>query len=149
LKISRDKRNLGNFSPLGKTSSLDVQRKESNSFEQELNYRRQADNQMRMQELLEQIEGLYEKLKKTMTIDDLVHYKSLVKKFLTEAINKAYAIQKERGRNRRGRTMLITVGVIDKEVEKIINAFLENKMEPIEIFETMDKIKGMLIDLMV
>lgn len=149
MKIERGKKNLEGYGAVSKLSNIVIRKSNSSAFDQELAHKRQADNQMRMQELLNQIDQFSAKLSKTFTIQDLFHYKKLVKQFLFEAINRAYVLQHERGRNRRGRIMLITINVIDKEVEKVIEDFAAQKKEPMDILGTLDKIRGMMIDLMV
>lgn len=149
MKIERSKKEVGNYATLGKTEMPEVKRVAETAFEQELAYRQEAAMQFRMQEILGQIEHINESLSKNININDLMRYKKLVRDFLKEATSEAYQLSKKRGRNRRGRTLLMTVNTIDAEVEKLINDFREKKTEPMEILEALDKIRGMLVDLMI
>ncbi len=149
MKIERSKKELSKYPSLGKTELPEVKRVAETAFEQELAYRQEAAMQFRIQEILGQIEHLTESLSRNININDLMRYKKLVRDFLKEATSEAYQLSKKRGRNRRGRTLLLTVNTIDAEVEKLINDFRGKKSEPMEILETLDKIRGMLVDLMI
>lgn len=131
------------------TSNISTRTNSNNPFEQELSQHRQDLNQERMYELIKEIE-LYEKtLKQNLSIDRILYYSKLVRAFLKEATSKAYLLQQERGFSRRGRTMLITINRINLEVEKVIQEFIQAEKEPIEILAGIDKIRGLLVDLMV
>lgn len=149
MKIDRSKRDLGSYSSLGKTVVPEVKRGAESSFEQELSYRSEEAVQYKMQEILAEIDKLSDRINKNFNINDLMIYKKLVKNFLKEASLEAYQVNRKRGRNRSGRTILVTISTIDAEVEKLIDDFRNKKKEPMEILEALDKIRGMLIDLMV
>ncbi|MDD2510548.1 MAG: YaaR family protein [Syntrophomonas sp.] len=149
MKIERGKKELRGFSLLGKADSREIKRGSGNSFEQELSQKREAESQLRMQEILKNLEKLEKQMKHNVNINDLMLYKKLIRDFLQEATAKVYFLQKERGRNRRGRTMLTTISIIDQEVEQLINNFVSKKKEAVEILTTLDKIRGMLVDLMI
>ena len=149
MKIERSKKDFSKYPSLSKTDMPEVTRVAETAFEQELAYRKEAAMQFRIKEILGQIEHLSESLNRNININDLMRYKKLVRDFLKEATSEAYQLSKKRGRSRRGRTLLMTVNTIDAEVEKLINDFREKKREPMEILETLDKIRGMLVDLMI
>ena len=149
MKIERNKKELSSFSTLGKAGVPEVKRATESSFEQELGQRQDAICQLKMRELLTEIEKLTLKLNRNINLNDLMLYKKLVKNFLKEASSEAYQVSKRRGRNRSGRTVLVTVNTIDSEIDSLINEFRENKTEPMEILTALDKIRGMLLDLMI
>ncbi|PKM77482.1 MAG: hypothetical protein CVU90_06440 [Firmicutes bacterium HGW-Firmicutes-15] len=149
MKIERNKKELSKYPFVSKIDMPEVKRVTESAFENELAYRQEAAMQFRIKEILGQIEHLGESLSRNININDLMRYKKLVRDFLKEATSEAYQLSKKRGRNRRGRTLLMTVNTIDAEVEKLINDFRGKKSEPMEILETLDKIRGMLVDLMI
>jgi len=149
MKIERHKKGLGNYPSLGKNEFTEVKRGAESTFEQELAYRQVTASQYKIQEILGQIERLSERLSRNININDLMRYKKLIKDFLKEATSEAYQLNKKRGRNRRGRTVLVTISTIDAEVEQLINDFREKKREPLEILKALDKIRGMLVDLLI
>ncbi|MGI5912678.1 MAG: YaaR family protein [Syntrophomonadaceae bacterium] len=149
MKIDRERDKTNKFFTPGKVDLQGVKKVASSSFEQEFIRRRYLESQQRMQEMLKEIDRLNQKLTKSLTIDDLMGYKKMVKLFLSEAISSAYSIKMERGRNRRGRSILITVKTIDKEVEQLVQDFINKCKKPVEVLASLDKIRGMLVDLMI
>ena len=148
MKIDRDKRGLNNFSAVTRKNQVEVPRKESATFNDELYQRQEAEGRFRMQELLGEMDHLTERLNKSLTVNDLMLYKKLVKQFLQEATSKAYNLNQQSGRSRRGRSILITIKTVDQEMEQLLDDFIRQKSDPVEVLETLDKIRGMLIDLM-
>ncbi len=149
MKIDRDKKGLSNYSTLKKAEMHDVRRASSASFGQELSQKQEEKRQFIMQELLSQIDRISITLNENLNINDLMTYKMLVKNFLREASEQAYSLDRRRGRRRRGRSLLITIKTIDMEVEQLVHDFLQNKALPTQVLEQLDKIRGMLVDLMV
>lgn len=148
MKIHRDKKGIGSYTNSGKSQGPEIKRVNPVSFEQELLHKRESELQLRMKEILRELDRIGGRLSRNLNINDLMLYKKMVKNFLQEATLRAYALNKERGRSRRGRTLLFTINVIDEEVDAIIDDFMNNKKEPVEILNAMDKIRGMLVDLM-
>jgi len=146
MKIKRDK--INSFNTPGQVGIKGTKQGANSSFEHELFEHREKESQLRMQEALKEIDRFNEKLKRSLTVYDLMLYKKIVKRFLAEATTRAYAIKQERGRTRRGRSLLIAVATIDAEVEQMIADFISQRKEPIEVLATLDKIRGMLVDLM-
>lgn len=149
MKIDRDKKGLSNYSSLKKAEIQGVRRGTSTSFGQELSQKQEEKSQYIMQELLGKIDKIALRLNRTLNINDLMTYRMLVKNFLKEASEQAYFLDRKRGRSRRGRSILITIRTIDMEVEELVESFLQNETEPTHILEQIDKIRGMLVDLMV
>lgn len=149
MKVERDKKNLSSFSTVGQTGASTVRRKAEASFDQELVYRQNLHTQGRMQEILLAIDHLTEQMNHSLTIQDLMRYRKLVKDFLKEASLQIYDIERRRGRVRGGRTVLVTIHTIDQEMEALVQDFLHQRREPLEVLETLDKIRGMLVDLMI
>lgn len=149
MKIDQDKKGLSNYTTLKKAEVTEVKRGAGSSFGQELNQKQEERRQYKMQELLAQIDKINDRLNRSLNINDLMTYKMLVKNFLKEASEEAFILEKQRGRSRRGRSILLTIKTIDEGVEELIEDFLKNKTQPTEVLEQLDKIRGMLVDLMV
>jgi uncharacterized protein YaaR (DUF327 family) len=149
MKIERERDKLNSFGFPGKKGIPEIKKSTASSFEQELTQRRDVESKYRMQELLQEIDRLNDKLNRTLSVQDLMLYKKMVKRFLQEATARAYVVRQERGRNRRGRSLLISITTIDREVEQLIEDFVRERKEPVEVLATLDKIRGMLLDLMV
>lgn len=149
MKVERNKKELESYTPLGKAGLPQVKKSGASSFEQELGQRQEAQAQLKMREILAELDKLNEKLERQVNLNDLMLYRKLVKNFLKEATGEAYQISRKRGRNRSGRTVLVTVKTIDKEIDQLIDDFRGHETEPVEILATLDKIRGMLVDLLI
>ncbi|HZK43103.1 MAG TPA: YaaR family protein [Syntrophomonadaceae bacterium] len=149
MKIDRDKKGLSSYSPLKKTNFPEIRGGEVSSFEKELDSKKEGQKQFIMQELLGEIDDVNYKLAQSLTINDLMKYKMLVKQFLKEASDQAFLLNQQRGRSRRGRSILLTIKTIDREVEEMLENFMRKQTNSTEVLEQLDKVRGMLIDLMI
>ena len=149
MKIDRSKKELSQFQTIPRSGVPEVRRGAESIFDQELTHRQDESMQWKMKEFLSEIDKITERLNRSITIQDLMVYKKLVKNFLKEATAQAFEVEAKRSRSRRGRTVMVTVKTIDEEVEALIKDFIGKKTEPMEILEALDKIRGMLVDLMI
>lgn len=149
MKVNRDKKEWSKYPALGSKSVREVQRCSSASFEQELSQHSQTEGRLKMQEILQQLDNVADRLHRSLSVSDLMLYKRLVKDFLQEAAAQAYLLKQEQGRSRRGRALLVTIQTVDQEIDAMLNDFARRKPEPMEVLEALDKIRGILIDLMV
>lgn len=149
MKIDRDKKDWRAYTPVSSSSTREVQPRPPSGFEQELSQRQETERRLRMQEILQQLDGVADRLKRTLSINDLMLYKRLVKDFLQEATSLAYVLKQEHGRSRRGRSLLVTIQTVDREVDHLLDQFTRQKAEPMKVLTALDKIRGMLLDLMV
>lgn len=148
MKIERSRRSVNNYTVPERVDVPGVKKDSEASFDQEMARRQDENIRIRMQELLVEMDAIKERLARQIDLNELMLYKKLVKNFLQEAVARAYAVKQERGRNRRGRTLLITIKTIDTEIDKLVRDFINKSQEPVEILQHLDKIRGMLIDLM-
>ncbi|NLW43652.1 MAG: YaaR family protein [Syntrophomonadaceae bacterium] len=103
----------------------------------------------RMQEILKRIDTISDRLARNLSLEDLISYKKLVQSFLKEATARAYLVNQERSFTRRGaRSILVTVEKINHEVEELVNGFTTRRNDPMEILAALDKIRGLLVDLL-
>jgi uncharacterized protein YaaR (DUF327 family) len=149
LKVDRNKKEWNKLPALGSKTVREVQRRSPASFEQELSQHRQTDGRLKMQEILQQLDNVASRLHRSLSVSDLMLYKRLVKDFLKEASAQAYLLKQEQGRSRRGRALLVTIQTVDQEIEKMLDDFIQGKPEPVEVLEGLDKIRGILVDLMI
>jgi len=149
VKIQRGDKRADGFIPIQNKHFAEVRHKQGSSFDQELNRRQTEFEQVRMQEILAEIDKINADLRKKLTLKDLMLYKKKVRDFLQVATACAYRLQKEKGRHRRGRTLLLTIKTIDYEVEKMIADFVAQKNEPVDVLANLDKIRGMLLDCLI
>jgi uncharacterized protein YaaR (DUF327 family) len=148
MKIDREPRGTEYLLPVSK-AGLPVRRKAETQFDQELRYQQAQTGKMRMQELLGEIDRVNTVIARKLNLDNLMRFKKLVREFLGEATAQAYKIQKDKTKHRRGRAMLITIQTVNEELEQLLTAFMDDQPEPVDVLASLDKIRGMLVDLMV
>jgi len=133
----------------GETASPKAIGNARGNFDKELKERDEAYSRQRLQELLGEIDAAAERLAKSLDLRDLLRYRQMVREFLREATNRAYLLREERGMSRRGASScLVTVRTVDAEVEELIRSFTSKKKAPDEILAALDKIRGLLVDLL-
>ncbi len=148
MKIEGNKKDLDAFRTRGKRSGLEINASKGASFDGDLHQQQDQLEQQKMHEILAGLEKLNDRLANNLNINDLMLYKKMLRDFLKEATTRAYRIEQQRGRHRRGRSLLISIKTIDDEMEQLLKDFIEKKREPVDVLETLDKIRGMLVDLM-
>lgn len=149
VKIDRNRKSTGDFARIGKRDVNEVAPGQKSSFASDLLEKEDQMCQMRMKEILAEIDKLGSKLSSSLNVDDLMKYKKLVQNFLKEATSRAYAVNRESSFTRRGaRSVLVSIKRINQEVEDLLTEFIRGKKESFEVLETIDKIRGMLVDLL-
>jgi uncharacterized protein YaaR (DUF327 family) len=148
MKIDREQRGTDYLLPVSRTGAP-VQRKAETLFEQELRYQQAQTGKLKMQGLLKEIDRVNALIARKLNLENLMLFKKLVKDFLGEATAQAYKIQKNKTKNRCGRAMLITIQTVSEELEQLMSDFMSETPDPVRILSSLDKIRGMLVDLMV
>lgn len=99
--------------------------------------------QRQLEEMLDKIKTAGEKLKQTNSKENVLEYKQYIQEYLAFVINNYYRIKQDYGLGR----LLIRVEVINKKIEALTIALLEQQRSNIEIAGKIDEITGLLIDL--
>lgn len=121
-----------------------ISRKFTEALEEELN----QYHQDKLNEVLSKIDDAAKKLKESLTIEDLLNYKKLVKKFLKEATNGMLKYTKREQIDIRGRKKIYSIiEKVNKKLEKLTEEFLNNNIKNLEILKMIDDIRGLLVDI--
>ncbi len=149
MRIERNRKNHRDFTVSGKKETKQVKPSLRGEFAQDLIEKEDQFYRMRMQELLQEIDSISDKLGRNLNLNDLMKYKQLVQNFLKEATARAYLINQERSFARRGvRSYLVSIEKINREIDEILSGFVAQKKEPVEVLSALDKIRGLLVDLL-
>lgn len=149
MRIERNRKNPGDFTLSGKKGIREVTPSSRGEFSQDLVEKEDQFYTMRMQEFLQEIDSISDRLAKNLNLNDLIKYKQLVQSFLKEATARAYLVNQERSFTRRGaRSILVSIEKINHEVEEILSGFTARRNEPVEVLAALDKIRGLLVDLL-
>jgi len=99
--------------------------------------------QKKLAEMLKKIKTAGDKLKRTKSRADAVEYKKYIQEYLSFLLENYYRVRQDYGLGR----LLVRVEVINKKVEKLTNALLEQQKKNIALAREIDEITGLLIDL--
>ncbi|MGI6434017.1 MAG: YaaR family protein [Syntrophomonadaceae bacterium] len=149
MRIDRDKKGLDRLRTAMGSGIHEVKKSGPSSFQQELYQQKEAEVHLVMGAILQEVDRISERLRRTLSVHDLMQYKNRVKDFLQEASARAYLLKQDVGANRRGRTILITIDTIDAEIEALLSDFMKRKKDPVDVLAAIDKIRGLLVDLMI
>ena len=146
---------IDNMTPQGPTLSRvhshneDEQvRGSASDFSTELNNRSDALSTEHLDKLLKQIDEQGARLSRTPTFDELSNYRSLIKNFVGEAVNRMYELHAQTGWDRMGRQKVYTtVRKVDKKMEEMAEKIRLGQAEQLDIVASHDAIRGMLVDL--
>lgn len=149
LRIERNRKNTGDFTLTGTKAIRGVKPSFSGQFSQELMEKEDQLYRSRMQEILGEIDSVSDQLARNLNLNDLIKFKQLVQSFLKEATAQAYLINQERSFTRRGaRSILVSIERVNLEVEEILSGFAARRSDPVEVLAALDKIRGLLVDLL-
>lgn len=100
-------------------------------------------DQRKIEEMLDKIKDAGERLKQTKTKEDVLEYKLQIQAYLAYVLENFYRIRQDYEMGR----MLIRVEVINKKIEELTAALLEQQKANFEIVGKIDEITGLLLDL--
>ncbi|MCP1492233.1 uncharacterized protein YaaR (DUF327 family) [Peribacillus frigoritolerans] len=109
------------------------------------------DQKMQIQtlnRLIGDIEGAGQRLVRSRTFRELAKYKSLVKRFVKEAVEYGLELKQSTSWNEYGQSRpLKTVETIDAKLVELSEEILNKEKSSLEILEMIGEIKGLLINL--
>ncbi len=149
MRVERNRKNPRNFTLSSTKGIKEVKPTFRGEFSQELMEKEDHLYRTRMQEILGEIDSISDRLARNLNLNDLIKYKQLVQRFLKEATARAYLVNQERSFTRRGaRSILVSIERVNHEVEEILSGFTARRNEPVEVLAALDKIRGLLVDLL-
>lgn len=109
-----------------------------------------ADEELseRLTTLLGKIDDQGKKIAKHMDIRDMKQYRSLVKEFVNEVVNRSHKFSRENFLDRRGRHRVYgMVKLVDKNLDELAEALVADEKDHLDILGRVDEIRGMLLDI--
>ena len=98
--------------------------------------------------LMEQIDSEGKKLAKRRDVKDMRHYRSLVKDFLNEIVNRSHKFSRENFLDRKGRHRVYgIIRLIDSNLDELAKLLMEDEKKHIDILDKIGEIEGLLIDI--
>ncbi|MCK8059787.1 MULTISPECIES: YaaR family protein [unclassified Fusibacter] len=121
---------------------------EGTSFSDLMGDKRESDTRHELEQLMLAIRSEGDKLVDAKNIEVLVHYKRMVKDFVSRAVDFAFEIQDRKGLSRFGRgKVLKVVSQIDASLVEITQEFLAEERNRIKLLSKIGELQGMLLNI--
>ncbi len=109
----------------------------------------EKDLQERLTAIMKEITSQGEDIKKRKNIRDMRRYRSLIKDFMNEVLNRSHQFSRENFLDRRGRHRVYgIIRLIDKNLDDLAAELLKDEKDNINILKSIGEIEGLLIDLL-
>ncbi len=102
----------------------------------------------KLSSLMTDIEKQGKRLSEHMDIRDMKKYRSLVKEFVNEVVNRSHKFSRENFLDRRGRHRVYgMVKLVDKNLDDLASALVSDEKDHLDILGRVDEIRGLLLDI--
>ena len=109
----------------------------------------EKDLQERLTLMMDEITMQGEKIKKRKNITDMRKYRSLIKDFMNEVINRSHKFSRENFLDRRGRHRVYgIIRLVDENLDKLAEELMKEEQDNITVLNLIGEIRGLLIDLL-
>lgn len=99
-------------------------------------------------QMMEEITMQGDKLAKHRDIKDMKRYRTLVKNFLNEIVNRSHAFARENFLDRKGRHRVYgIIRLIDKNLDELAQELVKEEKDNIDILNKIGEIRGLLLDI--
>ena len=107
-----------------------------------------AELQQRLVAMMEEITMQGDKIKKKMDIRDMKHYRSLIKDFMNEVVNRSHEFSRENFLDRRGRHRVYgIIRRVDEALDELAQELVKEETDALSILSRIDEIRGLLLDI--
>lgn len=104
--------------------------------------------QEKLTNLMSQIDEQGKKISEHMDIRDMKKYRSLVKEFVNEVVNRSHKFSRENFLDRRGRHRVYgMVKLVDKNLNDLAEELVKDEKDHLSILGRVDEICGLLLDI--
>ncbi len=98
--------------------------------------------------LMDQITAQGQKIAEHMDIRDMRAYRSMVKEFMNEVVNRSHKFSRENFLDRRGRHRVYgIVKLVDKNLDSLAEELVKEEKDHLTILSHVDEIRGLLLDI--
>ena len=107
-----------------------------------------AGLQERLNLMFQDITMQGKKISKHMDVRDMKRYRTLIKDFLNEVVNRSHKFSRENFLDRRGRHRVYgIIRLIDENLDSLAEELMKEEKDHLSILGKIDEIKGMLLDI--
>lgn len=102
----------------------------------------------RLNLMMEEIVMQGDKLIKRMDVKDMKRYRTLIKEFLNEIVNRSHKFSRENFLDRRGRHRVYgIIRLVDEKLDELAQELVKDEKDHISILATVGEIRGLLLDI--
>ena len=96
--------------------------------------------------LMEQIDEQGKRITEHMDIKDMKHYRTLVKDFMNEVVNRSHKFSRENFLDRRGRHRVYgIIKLVDKDLDDLAGELMKDEKDNLSILGKVGDIRGLLL----
>lgn len=102
----------------------------------------------RLNVMMEEIVMQGDKLVKRMDITDMKKYRSLIKDFMNEIVNRSHKFSRENFLDRKGRHRVYgIIRLVDDKLDELATELLKDEKDKLAILARVDEIRGLILDI--
>jgi uncharacterized protein YaaR (DUF327 family) len=88
------------------------------------------------------------KITKHMDVADMKRYRTLIKEFMNEIVNRSHKFSRENFLDRRGRHRVYgMVKLVDKNLDELAQELVSDEKDHLSLLGKVDEIRGLLLDI--
>ena len=108
----------------------------------------EQDLQNALTQMMEEITRQGDKLAKHRDIKDMRRYRTLVKDFLNEIVNRSHAFSRENFLDRKGRHRVYgIIRLVDQNLDELAQELVKDEQDHLAILSKIGEIRGLLLDI--
>ena len=89
-----------------------------------------------------------DKILKRMDVRDMKRYRTLIKEFMNEIVNRSHKFSRENFLDRRGRHRVYgIIRLVDEKLDELAQELVSEECDKISILAKVDEIRGLLLDI--
>lgn len=102
----------------------------------------------RLNLMMEEIVMQGDKIVKRMDVRDMRRYRTLIKEFMNEIVNRSHKFSRENFLDRRGRHRVYgIIRLVDEKLDELAQELVKEECDKIAILAKVDEIRGLLLDI--
>ena len=102
----------------------------------------------RLNLMMEEIVMQGDKIVKRMDVRDMRRYRTLIKEFMNEIVNRSHKFSRENFLDRRGRHRVYgIIRLVDEKLDELAQELVSEECDKIAILAKVDEIRGLLLDI--
>ena len=103
----------------------------------------------RLNLMMEEIVMQGDNIVKRMDVRDMRRYRTLIKDFMNEIVNRSHKFSRENFLDRRGRHRVYgIIRLVDEKLDELAQALVSEECDKIAILAKVDEIRGLLLDIL-